>query len=62
MVAPSRPAAACAALNRGQGRIILPPEYPLKPPNIVLLTLNGRFEVGTKICLSISAHHPESWR
>ena len=23
---------------------------------------NGRFEVGKKICLSISAHHPESWR
>lgn len=34
----------------------------MKPPNIVLLTPNGRFEVGTKICLSISAHHPESWQ
>jgi len=44
------------------GRIILPPEYPLKPPNIVLLTPNGRFEVGKKICLSISAHHPEYWQ
>ena len=23
---------------------------------------NGRFEVGKKICLSISAHHPEEWQ
>ncbi len=23
---------------------------------------NGRFEVGTKICLSISAYHEESWQ
>ena len=44
------------------GRIILPPEYPMKPPNIVILTPNGRFEVGTKICLSVSAHHPEEWK
>ena len=44
------------------GRIILPTEYPFKPPSIILLTPNGRFEVGKKICLSISAHHPEFWQ
>lgn len=44
------------------GRILLPSEYPMKPPNIVFLTKNGRFEVGTKICLSISAHHEETWQ
>jgi ubiquitin-conjugating enzyme E2 J1 len=44
------------------GRIILPAEYPYKPPNIVFLTKNGRFEVGTKICLSITAHHKEEWQ
>jgi len=44
------------------GRILLPSEYPFKPPNIVFMTKNGRFEVGTKICLSISAHHEESWQ
>ena len=44
------------------GRILLPSEYPFKPPNIIFLTKNGRFEVGTKICLSISAHHPEAWQ
>mmetsp|Transcript_7450 Transcript_7450/g.8852 ORF Transcript_7450/g.8852 Transcript_7450/m.8852 type:complete len:449 (+) Transcript_7450:94-1440(+) len=44
------------------GRILLPTDYPFKPPNIVFLTPNGRFEVGKKICLSISAHHPEEWQ
>ncbi|KAG5450734.1 Ubiquitin-conjugating enzyme E2 J1, variant 2 [Clonorchis sinensis] len=34
----------------------------MKPPNIVLLTPNGRFETHRKICLSISGYHPESWR
>lgn len=24
--------------------------------------MNGRFEVNKKICLSISGHHPETWR
>ena len=44
------------------GKIILPSEYPFKPPTITLLTPNGRFEVGKKICLSVSAHHPEHWQ
>lgn len=44
------------------GRILLPSDYPFKPPNIMLLTPNGRFEVRKKICLSISAYHPEEWQ
>lgn len=44
------------------GRIILPSEYPMKPPNIILLTPNGRFEINKKICLSISGYHPETWQ
>ncbi|XP_002128965.2 ubiquitin-conjugating enzyme E2 J1-like [Ciona intestinalis] len=44
------------------GRIILPPEYPMKPPSIMLLNANGRFELNKKICLSISGYHPESWQ
>ncbi|KAG9406303.1 Ubiquitin-conjugating enzyme E2 J1 [Aphanomyces cochlioides] len=44
------------------GRILLPADYPFKPPNIILLTPNGRFEVKKKICLSISAYHPEHWQ
>ena len=52
------------AFERGiyHGRILLPPEYPFKPPAFVLLTANGRFETGTKICLSISQHHPKQWQ
>jgi ubiquitin-conjugating enzyme E2 J1 len=44
------------------GKIFLPPEYPFKPPDFLLLTPNGRFEVGKKICLSISGYHPETWQ
>lgn len=44
------------------GRLLLPAEYPMKPPDIIMLTPNGRFEVGKKICLSISGHHPETWQ
>lgn len=29
---------------------------------ILPLKANGRFEVGKKICLSISGHHPETWQ
>ncbi|KAI9206771.1 ubiquitin-conjugating enzyme E2, J1, U [Polychytrium aggregatum] len=47
--------------GRYHGRLIFPPEYPFKPPNISFLTPNGRFEVGKKICLSITGHHPEFW-
>ncbi|KHJ87314.1 ubiquitin--protein ligase [Oesophagostomum dentatum] len=43
------------------GRILFPPEYPMKPPNLIILTPNGRFELNKKICLSISGYHPETW-
>lgn len=33
----------------------------MKPPSIIMLTPNGRFELNKKICLSISGHHPETW-
>ncbi|KAH7647767.1 Ubc6p like ubiquiting conjugating enzyme E2 transmembrane domain at C [Cryptosporidium bovis] len=44
------------------GRIILPHSYPFSPPSLMLLTGNGRFEVGKKICLSASNYHPELWQ
>lgn len=44
------------------GRILLPADYPFKPPSFMMLTPNGRFETGVKICLSISSHHPEHWQ
>ena len=43
------------------GKIKFPPEYPWKPPAITLLTESGRFKQNTRICLSISDYHPESW-
>jgi ubiquitin-protein ligase len=43
------------------GRILLHPEYPRKAPTICMLTPNGRWEIGKEICLSASAHHPETW-
>jgi len=44
------------------GRIVLPVNYPMAPPSISLLTPNGRWEVGKKICLSNSSYHPELWQ
>lgn len=42
------------------GRIVLPPQYPLRPPSFRFLTPSGRFEVNREICLSISGHHEET--
>uniref|UniRef100_A0A7S3QXX8 UBC core domain-containing protein n=2 Tax=Dunaliella tertiolecta TaxID=3047 RepID=A0A7S3QXX8_DUNTE len=44
------------------GRILLPAEYPFKPPAFMMLTPQGRFEPGVKLCLSMSSHHPEAWQ
>lgn len=44
------------------GRILLPPDYPFRPPDIIFLTPNGRFKVGVKVCLTISSYHPEHWQ
>jgi ubiquitin-conjugating enzyme E2 J1 len=43
------------------GRITLPTQYPLKPPNFRFLTPSGRFETNREICLSISGFHEETW-
>ena len=47
--------------GRYHGRMFLPTEYPFKAPDIMFYTPNGRFEVGKKICLSVTAFHQESW-
>eukprot|EP00922_Rhytidocystis_sp_ex-Travisia-forbesii_P033950 GHVS01050447.1.p1 GENE.GHVS01050447.1~~GHVS01050447.1.p1 ORF type:complete len:354 (-),score=100.29 GHVS01050447.1:287-1348(-) len=44
------------------GRIVLPQSYPFSPPSVMLLTPNGRFEVGKKVCLSATNYHPEMWQ
>ena len=44
------------------GKILFPPEYPMKPPDVIFLTPNGRFETNKKICLSNTSYHPETWQ
>jgi ubiquitin-conjugating enzyme E2 J2 len=44
-----------------QGKLRFPDEYPFKPPSIMMITPNGRFETDRRLCLSISDFHPESW-
>ncbi|KAH8599997.1 ubiquitin-conjugating enzyme, partial [Bisporella sp. PMI_857] len=44
------------------GRIILPAQYPLRPPSFRFVTPSGRFETNREICLSISGHHEETWQ
>ncbi|KAK6359699.1 hypothetical protein TWF696_000841 [Orbilia brochopaga] len=44
------------------GRIILSPQYPMRPPMFRFLTDSGRFEVNRDICLSISGFHEETWQ
>ncbi|GMH33001.1 hypothetical protein BSKO_00835 [Bryopsis sp. KO-2023] len=43
------------------GKIIFPPQYPFKPPSLMMVTPNGRFATNTKLCLSMTDYHPESW-
>jgi len=43
------------------GKLLFPPEYPLKPPGIELVTPNGRFKENVRICMSMSDYHPETW-
>lgn len=44
------------------GRLILPVNYPMAPPALYFLTVNGRFEVHKQVCLSATNFHPESWQ
>ncbi|KAI0747908.1 UBC-like protein [Daedaleopsis nitida] len=43
-------------------RILLPSEYPFRPPAIMMLTPSGRFELNTKICISFTSYHEELWQ
>ncbi|RHY34745.1 hypothetical protein DYB32_000682 [Aphanomyces invadans] len=43
------------------GKLKFPPEYPMKPPAVYMLTNNGRFQVNKRLCLSMSDYHPETW-
>ncbi|XP_002169252.2 ubiquitin-conjugating enzyme E2 J2 isoform X1 [Hydra vulgaris] len=43
------------------GKLIFPKEFPFKPPKIIMITPNGRFKTHTRLCLSISDFHPDTW-
>ncbi|KAL1435729.1 hypothetical protein MTO96_010514 [Rhipicephalus appendiculatus] len=43
------------------GKLRFPADFPFSPPSIYLITPNGRFQCNTRLCLSISDYHPESW-
>lgn len=43
------------------GKLIFPKDFPFKPPRIFMITPNGRFKVNTRLCLSISDFHPDTW-
>lgn len=43
------------------GRLTFPSQYPFKPPSISMVTPNGRFAPNTKLCMSMTDFHPESW-
>lgn len=43
------------------GMVIFPPQFPYKPPSLLMCTPNGRFKTNTRLCLSMSDFHPETW-
>jgi ubiquitin-conjugating enzyme E2 J2 len=43
------------------GVLKFPPNYPLKPPSVLMYTPSGRFKVNQRICFSYSDFHPELW-
>jgi ubiquitin-conjugating enzyme E2 J2 len=43
------------------GKLVFPKQYPYRPPSILMLTPSGRFKPNTRLCLSMSDFHPETW-
>jgi len=43
------------------GKLVFPAQYPFKPPSIQMHTPSGRFQTDTRLCLSMSDFHPETW-
>merc|ERR1719226_394846 len=44
------------------GILRFPKDSPFAPPAIRMMTPSGRFETNTRLCLSMSDYHPESWQ
>lgn len=43
------------------GKFIFDNNYPLSPPEFIMITPNGRFDVRGKICMTYTKYHPDSW-
>ena len=43
------------------GKIIHDREYPLKAPDVQMLTPSGRYTININLCLSFTKFHPEQW-
>ena len=43
------------------GQLKFPTEYPFKPPSIFMVTPTGRFKCNTRLCLSMTDYHPNTW-
>jgi len=43
------------------GKLVFPTDFPFRPPAIYMLTPSGRFQTNTRLCLSISDFHPDTW-
>ena len=43
------------------GKILHDKEYPLKPPDVQMLTPSGRYEININLCLSFTKFHPDQW-
>eukprot|EP01105_Mastigella_eilhardi_P022579 TRINITY_DN5574_c0_g1_i1.p1 TRINITY_DN5574_c0_g1~~TRINITY_DN5574_c0_g1_i1.p1 ORF type:complete len:163 (-),score=42.32 TRINITY_DN5574_c0_g1_i1:67-555(-) len=43
------------------GTVVFKSDYPLSPPSIFMKTPSGRFKTDTRLCLSMSDFHPETW-
>eukprot|EP00211_Chloroparvula_japonica_P015271 CAMPEP_0119140536 /NCGR_PEP_ID=MMETSP1310-20130426/29387_1 /TAXON_ID=464262 /ORGANISM="Genus nov. species nov., Strain RCC2339" /LENGTH=205 /DNA_ID=CAMNT_0007131893 /DNA_START=231 /DNA_END=848 /DNA_ORIENTATION=+ len=43
------------------GTLEFPASFPYAPPHVRMSTPSGRFKPGAKICMSLTAFHPEKW-
>jgi len=43
-------------------KLTLPPNFPINPPSLEVLTPNGLYVPGGKICVSIGEFHKQNWR